>query len=232
MSALKSGNLTQSVNLYQGLEKGVFAPPSLVDLNGDCIRDIVMIAFDGTIRALDGANNEVIWEHSFVGFESWSSPVLGFFSGDEVPDVFATLMEGTWPSYSGSKQILIDGRSGVILWSQSTNGIAMSTPLAVDINSDGRDEVIIPINQAADGRIRSEEIYYRIDEENSTVIKNQPEEKLEPWQAKTWAPNNGSRRRICVPSVAVTQDCREARASGAGDTTPPMACTPTACVKN
>ena len=45
--------------------------PTLVDMNGDGINDIVMSAYDGTIRLYDGETLGVMWTAKFPGYESY-----------------------------------------------------------------------------------------------------------------------------------------------------------------
>ena len=48
-------------------------PPTLVDMNNDGVRDIMMTAYDGLIRLYDGDTLEVMWTTKFHGFESYRS---------------------------------------------------------------------------------------------------------------------------------------------------------------
>ena len=46
--------------------------PTLVDMNNDGVRDIVMSAYDGTMRLYDGETLDIIWTSKFDdGLESY-----------------------------------------------------------------------------------------------------------------------------------------------------------------
>jgi len=133
--------------LYTGSDKGLIAPPSIAHLNNDCIYDIVAQVFDGTIIAIDGATDLVIWSNPNPGYESYSTPTLGYFVGDDaVPDVFTSMSLGTWPIYAEADYLLINGATGEITWRETLGIFAPSGTVAADLNSDGRDEVIFGAN--------------------------------------------------------------------------------------
>ena len=45
--------------------------------------------------------------------------------------------------YSGSISIMIDGATGQILWTEDTSHTSFTSPLAVDLNGNGRDEILM-----------------------------------------------------------------------------------------
>jgi len=142
-----SGDIDGALELLPG-ELGAIAPPSLADLNGDCVDDIVTAHFSGTIAAIDGASHEVMWRVDHPG-QTYNSPTLGFFTGDGHPDVFASVREGTWPLFDRMVHFLIDGATGEILWTDELGVFGSSGGLAVDLDGDGRDEVLVGVNAAA-----------------------------------------------------------------------------------
>jgi hypothetical protein len=46
-------------------------PPLCIDLNADGVGDVVMSAFDGTVRAYDGNSMQQLWTTSFGKQESY-----------------------------------------------------------------------------------------------------------------------------------------------------------------
>ena len=48
-------------------------PPTLVDMNNDGVRDIMMTAYDGLMRLYDGDTLKVMWTANFHGYESYRS---------------------------------------------------------------------------------------------------------------------------------------------------------------
>lgn len=130
--------------------KGFIAAPSLGDLNGDCVLDVVAQSFDGTVAAFDGATNTELWALNNPGFETYSTPTLGYFTGDDpIPDVFVGMAKGKWPEYKASDYLLIDGSDGTVVWRTTQGTFAPSGFVAADLNGDGRDEVIYGVNDLA-----------------------------------------------------------------------------------
>ena len=123
--------------------KGFIAPPALVDFNADDVLDIVATAFDGQVTAIDGQTKEVFWAFDVGQAETYATPAIGYFTPDEVPDVLAYYSKGTFPNYKRAEILLIGGKTGEITWSQEWENNYGFSPLAIDINDDGRDEVIL-----------------------------------------------------------------------------------------
>jgi outer membrane protein assembly factor BamB len=150
LSAVMAGDLSGAQKLVSGSTKGMIAPPALADLDGDGRLDIVVATFDGRLIALDGSTKNVIWERDFDGSESFTTPALGFFDGDDVPDVYAVFLHGTFPYYIGAQRVLLSGRDGKEIWQGETGDFAMAGDVAVDLNGDGIDEVIFNANTLSD----------------------------------------------------------------------------------
>ena len=148
LNDLLDENLSNAIPLVNNSELGHIAAPSIGDLNGDGILDIITQGFDGKVTAINGDNLDVMWqfEMDLVNTESTASPVLGkFSSNDNNLDVFVTLFEGFTPQYSAFHQILLNGENGDILWQETLGYKNYATPIAFDSNNDGKDEVLISI---------------------------------------------------------------------------------------
>jgi outer membrane protein assembly factor BamB len=111
--------------LAQSATKGFIAPITLAELTGDATLDIVATAFDGTITAVDGASFEPLWSARNDGYESYSSPGVGYINSDDTPDILVPLMRGTFPSYDAGRIVAYDGRTGAALWEHSTSAYAV-----------------------------------------------------------------------------------------------------------
>jgi hypothetical protein len=141
-----AGDLADATQLFVGNRKGVIAPPSLTDLNGDGRLDIVMSSFDGWLIAFDGVTHLPLWQLQFEASESYTSPVLGFFNDDAAPDVFAVFLHGTFPEYDAVLRVLVDGRDGRVLWQDHHGNFAQAGDVAADLDGDGIDEVLFLSN--------------------------------------------------------------------------------------
>ncbi len=153
LASLLDGTTDGAERLVDGGSKGIIATPSRGLLTDDCIADIVVQAFDGTITAIDGSTNAELWTVANPGFETYATPTLGYLVGDDdVPDVFASVARGVWPDYVESDYLLVDGATGEVTWRDTLGTFAPSGFAAVDLNGDGRDEVIFAANDEARNR--------------------------------------------------------------------------------
>ena len=154
ISSIMSGDIstaTRIVSPAPGISKGIMAPPSIADLNLDGISDIVAGTFDGRLIAIDGRNYSTLWSLDAKEYavgqptdaESWASPSIGYFTDDAIPDVVAHFVIGKFPDYHSSITLLVDGESGELLFSEDTHHTSFTTPLAADLNGDGRDEIVM-----------------------------------------------------------------------------------------
>ena len=114
-------------------------------------------------------SHQVLWQNGLEGTESASMPVIGNFTGDITPDVFAIEAVGVAPSYTGFKQILIDGSTGNIVWKDSSYTMLFSSPLACDLNQDGRDEAVISVNQKEGNKFHNKLIAYDFQNNNQML---------------------------------------------------------------
>jgi len=150
LSAVMAGDISGARMLVTGSGKGMIAPPALADVDRDGRLDIIVATFDGRLIALSGSTKAVIWDRTFEGAESYTTPVVGFFNADDVPDVFAVFLHGTFPNYIGAERVLLSGRDGDMLWQGEAGDFAMAGDVAVDLDGDGIDEVIFNANTLRD----------------------------------------------------------------------------------
>lgn len=155
IGAIMNGDITDALRIVHptpGVAKGVMAPPAIADITLDGIQDLVVSTFDGRLIALDGRNYSEIWvidvkEHAsgggIIDAESWSSPAIGYFTDDAVPDVFTHYVIGAFPMYTGSTSVLVDGATGQVIWIEDTEHTSFTSPLAVDLDGDSRDEILM-----------------------------------------------------------------------------------------
>jgi hypothetical protein len=147
LSDLLNNDISNALTLTSHPSKGFIAPASLADLTNDGFSDIVVQSFDGVIQAFDGLSLQSIWSNSFSGCESSSAPTIGNFTGgDLVPDIFNVVYKGTTPTYFDYYQFMINGATGEVVFLDSIGSMQFPSSSAFDANGDGRDEVLISIN--------------------------------------------------------------------------------------
>ena len=137
-----AGNIDSAKMLVETVGKGVIAPPALGDVDGDDRLDVIVATFDGRLIALSGADDGVLWELVFEGTETFSTPTLGFFDDDDLPDVFAVFLHGVFPYYQSVTRVLVSGRDGGVLWQGEGGTFTMAGDIAIDLDGDDTDEVI------------------------------------------------------------------------------------------
>lgn len=145
LAELLTGDITKST-LLATEDRGFIAPPATADMNNDGKLDIIAQAFNGTVYVINGVSNEVIWKNENKGKESSAAPVIGNFTGDFTPDVYVVLAKGEAPSYEDYFQMMIDGKTGKTMMMDSLGSLHFGAGLAIDLNSDGRDEAVSSIN--------------------------------------------------------------------------------------
>ena len=90
---------------------------------------------------------KAIWKKENLGYETYMSPVIGYFTGDDlIPDLFIGLNYGAWPAYEKTDYYILDGRDGTTVWSKTLGSWAACSAVAIDLNTDGVDEIIFPAN--------------------------------------------------------------------------------------
>lgn len=146
LNALANGNIQKAKILAVDSLKGFIAPPILTDLNEDQIEDIIVNAVNGRLLAIDGNSYQLLWEINQPGFEVYAAPCPGNFNGDNIPDFFANFSEGIWPDVVRCKQLVVDGKDGHIILTDSAGFFQMASPISVDLDQDGFDEVILSLN--------------------------------------------------------------------------------------
>ena len=146
LAAVLAQELDALIVLARGEEKGFIAPPALVDLTGDGVLDVVANAVDGRLLAFNGATNVPLWEVPIAGAEAYTTPAVGYFTGDDTPDFFANYGKGVWPTLRDPIQFLVDGRSGTIVQEDTLGRFQYASPVVVDVNKDGYDDVLLSVN--------------------------------------------------------------------------------------
>lgn len=146
LSDLLTNDLTGAIELATGEQRGFMAPPVIVDISNDGIADIVTNSVDGRMLAFNGANNQLLWKVEIPQAEVYGSLAVGNFTGDNTPDFFANMGRGIFPKVTQSIQAMVDGKTGEINYLDSLGFLQIGSPLAADLNGDGRDEAIMSIN--------------------------------------------------------------------------------------
>lgn len=147
LSDLMNGDISNATELIHSNTKGFIAPPALTDLNADNVPDIVSNSYDGRITAINGRDNTVLWENTVQMGETNASPAVGYFNEDDTPDLYCAYAIGVAPTFPEFVQLMIDGKTGEVLQRDSLGLSQFASPLVVDSDQDGIDEVVFCINE-------------------------------------------------------------------------------------
>jgi outer membrane protein assembly factor BamB len=144
LSDLLSKNLKNAQIIDSTYEKGYIAPPILADFTGDKVLDLLINTAEGKTKLFDGVNNKLIWSVKCDSSEVFSQPAIGYFvGGDKTLDVFVNFAKGVYPTYISTEQWLINGKTGKVEKKYSELRFTYSSPLTIDLNGDGNDDVVM-----------------------------------------------------------------------------------------
>ena len=141
-----SGDISNSIKLASSKTNGFIGPAVWVDINGDDIHDIVSNSVDGRMLAFDGRTYKSLWQVVMPDTEAYGSIAVGNFTVDSIPDFYTSFAQGKWPNLDWSMQFMVNGMNGQVELRDSLGYYQMSTPIAVDLNNDGKEEAILPMN--------------------------------------------------------------------------------------
>jgi outer membrane protein assembly factor BamB len=144
--ALLNSDLSTASVLASDSQQGFIASPLRHDLNTDGTPDILINSVAGRVIALDGATHRELWEAGIDGAEVYTSPTVGYFDADAVPDVFVNFGIGIWPDQRQCLQMAFSGADGSLIFEDSLSFFSMSSPVTVDLDGDRRDELLLSVN--------------------------------------------------------------------------------------
>lgn len=144
---LKNTKLSNSQIIASETDHGFIAPTVAVDINADGFQDLIAISHGSSIFAISGKDQTILWQQKVENTESSNGFSIGNFTGDETPDFFTFVSKGVWPQSKGSVQIMLDGKTGKIAYSNALGCTGFSSPSIYDLTHDGIDEAILSINE-------------------------------------------------------------------------------------
>jgi outer membrane protein assembly factor BamB len=129
---------------------GFVGSPAVVDLDGDGADEIIATDMDGAVYRIDAEAGRVGWRWRDRPRWTYASPAAGTFGADATLDVVATVNRGVFPESAGVEVLWLDGGSGRVLGTRSfeetTTLFTASSPLVLDVDEDGRDEVLLVLS--------------------------------------------------------------------------------------
>lgn len=144
---LKNRNLKAAKIIATDTGHGFIAPSVAADINADGYLDIISVSHGSKMTAISGKNLTTIWQQNVADTECSNAFAIGQFNGDGIPDFFTFLSKSVWPNSKGSVQVMIDGKSGKIIYQNTIGCTGFSSAVVYDLNNDGTDEAIISVNE-------------------------------------------------------------------------------------
>ncbi len=135
--------------LAKGIKKGFIAPPVLVDVNKDGIKDIVANAVEGKTFCINGKTNEELWVVSLDDkFHVYTVPAIGNFVGDdEVPDFYSGFSFAPWSEERQAVHILIDGKEGKLVSADTIGVFQYASSTVYNFINNDFDEALVATNE-------------------------------------------------------------------------------------
>jgi hypothetical protein len=146
-SKLELNDIASAQILLDDSLKGMIASPSIADFNGDQVPDLVVPELNGRLTAIDGATFGTIWSIDFLGYEMYTAPCIGQFTGGASPDIYGVAARGQWSFYADYLQFVVDGATGQVVWTDTATHYQFSQGNAVDRDGDGWDEILVMQNR-------------------------------------------------------------------------------------
>ena len=147
-SDFKSHQFDKISTLTVDSAKGFIAPPTIVDMNNDGQKDIIVNAVNGKIICISGSDLSILWQANIGdGYEGYAMSCPGYFYGDDdILDIVTSYGYGPWPDTKFTSNILIDGRDGSIVYKDSLGTFQYASPIAYNFDNDKVDDIIIATN--------------------------------------------------------------------------------------
>jgi peptidoglycan-associated lipoprotein len=112
--------------------------PTLGDVNGDGIPEIIGTSIFGDVFCVDGATGQILWafedEHSF-DVAIYICPAIVDVNCDGIVDVISVTPKGL--------VICLDGRSGRKIWSYQAEAPIVNSPSVFDLKRSGAPEIVV-----------------------------------------------------------------------------------------
>ncbi|MDF1539097.1 MAG: PQQ-binding-like beta-propeller repeat protein [Candidatus Thorarchaeota archaeon] len=129
--------------IISGVSGELSSSPTVADVTGDGVPEVIVGAEDGTLYCLNGGTGAVLWAHD-TGYSIDVAPAVGDVSGNGIPDVIVVNEAGDVHAFEGD--------TGDWLWGFSMNTIPTASPCISDLNGDLIPEIIVVNTQ---GVVRS-----------------------------------------------------------------------------
>ncbi len=142
LDSLLTNGLSSSVLMIADSSKGFVPVPSMADLNSDGYDELLVSSLSQGLMAYDAVADSLLWKVPWGGYECYTSPAVGYFNEDNVPDVVSFYQKGVFPFYGEFVLVVVDGLDGSLLHSDSSGWYQYSKPNVLDVDGDGSDEIL------------------------------------------------------------------------------------------
>ena len=147
LNDLMTTGMKNAVLIDSGFQKGFIAPPVLIDITQDKVRDIVITSMDGVMRTYDGSDFHRLWIttiHPRAEVQSMQVPL--YFDDDDIPDFFGIFNVGEWPANDTTIHAIVSGKDGRELFRDTLGMLQSCSPVLLDYDEDSYYDVVYPVN--------------------------------------------------------------------------------------
>jgi len=134
---------------FPSKSKGFVASPIVIKFGKDRF-DSINASYEGKVYRLNHKGKKQWIFDAGNKWEIASTPGIGHFNNDSIPDVVAFFSKGKWPNYSEAKGVWINGKNSNIIREVKLGTMIYGSPINHDFNNDGYDETIIMVNYKMD----------------------------------------------------------------------------------
>lgn len=142
-----SSDLKTNKLLLRDTVKGFIINSITTDFTGDKLTDLFVTHMNGSVEVLNYKTKKSVWKKDFPTYEAYVTPSLAYFNADKIPDVFTIFAKGQFPNYSSFKEVVLDGKTGEILYEANDGFNQFSPGVSLDLNGDKLDEILYIENQ-------------------------------------------------------------------------------------
>ncbi len=148
-------DISNATLLASGNGKGFIAPPLIIDVDLDGIKDVVVNSVDGRLIAINGLTNSLLWKMQLEDtYDTYTMPAPGNFVGnDNIPDFFSSFGKGPWPNTEYTVHTLVNGKNGQLVFVDTLGTFQYASPVVIDLTDDGKEDILLAINSKVKSNI-------------------------------------------------------------------------------
>lgn len=144
------------------------ASPAIGDINGDGRYEVVVVGYDGYVRAHTFSSGTLLWS-AYVGTPAWSGVTLADINLDCVDEVIVANSSGTL--------YILNGSTGGTVWTFALSAVPAGPISVADVNGDNINDIIVGLRNSSGSCVSG--VGIKVISGTGTLL----------WQQTGWTPN-------------------------------------------